>query len=83
MGIAIAAGQLHDTQTVAVRIKAHGLTVDCHNLTKVKVIGQISEMEEIGHRGAPNVMICLFLTQQTARRDAKSPVFEWKTGLFN
>jgi hypothetical protein len=28
-------------------------------------------MEEIGHRGAPNVMICLFLTQQTARRDAK------------
>tara|TARA_R100001126_G_C4852429_1_gene162699 strand:- start:761 stop:940 length:180 start_codon:yes stop_codon:yes gene_type:complete len=28
-------------------------------------------MEEIGHRGSPNVKICLFLTQQTAHRTAK------------
>ncbi|GAA0607921.1 hypothetical protein GCM10009100_04150 [Thalassospira tepidiphila] len=60
------------------RVKAHGLTVNGYDLSKIKVTRQISEMEEIGHRGSPNVKICLFLTQQTAHRTAKVEGFTLK-----
>tara|TARA_R110001599_G_scaffold68444_2_gene192946 strand:- start:20516 stop:20878 length:363 start_codon:yes stop_codon:yes gene_type:complete len=58
-----------------VRIKTHGFAVNGNDFAKIKPIGQISVMEEIGHRYSPECWFGPVLTQHSRHRDAKDAPF--------
>ena len=49
MGIAVAAGELNEAQTVAQGLEAHGLGVDSDRGPEIKAGGKISLIEKVGH----------------------------------
>ncbi|GBQ80381.1 hypothetical protein AA0311_2336 [Asaia bogorensis NBRC 16594] len=42
MGFAIAGGKLHEAQTVAMRVEAHGFGIDGDDWTQIEIIGEIT-----------------------------------------
>mmetsp|Transcript_17998 Transcript_17998/g.27408 ORF Transcript_17998/g.27408 Transcript_17998/m.27408 type:complete len:358 (-) Transcript_17998:386-1459(-) len=49
MRVAVASRKLHNTQPVAVRMQAHGFTIDGHNRAEVQPVGQVGDMQVICH----------------------------------
>ena len=50
LAIAVAARELHQAETVAEGIEAHGLRVNRHDRAKVQIRGQIAAMQPDVHR---------------------------------